>query len=414
MKGKQHKMRVLHLSLGYNSTGADRCARELFQKLPQIGIETEMWIGEYRRDLPHGVKYLPHRWERFLFALEAVPDLSDWRHRGSIEGLGSLSKDQFDVVHLHNVHSGWISMKALRALTLRFPCVWTLHDEWAPTRGITYNLTGKVTKEQARQLSHGPLRYIPYPRYHENFKWRRTRRFLAEWMPQPRAVICPSRYMVELAQSSGVFPDSRILQIPNGTDLPNVVNAKLDRREAKVSFGLSADSPVVLLVAADLGHAHKGVDLGVQAIRQSGLDTQVLLIGRSAEKIQHALHPLRSIAAFAQDDMTLARAYRAADVTVIPSLGENLPYVALESLGCETPIITFPVGGMPEIVGQNERGKVCSGIHPTEMSQHISTLLQDDALRQDLGRRAAEWVRQKCGMSQYLDTIASLYSQVAS
>ncbi|WP_109486761.1 glycosyltransferase [Occallatibacter savannae] len=406
-------MRVLQLSLGYCSTGADRCARELFEKLPGMGIETEMWIGEYRRDLPAGVKYLPRPWERFLFALETVPDLTDWRHRGSIEALGRLGKDSFDVVHMHNVHSGWLSMKALREFTLRFPCVWTLHDEWAPTRGITYNLTGKITKEEARRLSHGPLRYIPYPRYHENFKWRRTRGFLEKWMPQPRVVICPSRYMAELAGGAGVFPRSEIVQVLNGTEVPEAANATMDRDEAKRSFGLAGGWPVVLLVAADLGNAHKGISLGVRAIRESAGDKQVLLLGRSADKIRRLLDPIPCVTAFAKDDATLARAYRAADVTVIPSLGENLPYVALESLGCGTPIVAFPIGGMPEIVGKNERGRVCGAIDAVEMSRHIGELLRDDDLRRKLGGRGAEWVRRECGMTGYLARIAEIYSRVA-
>ena len=409
-------MRVLHLSLGYNSTGADRCARELFERLPKFGVETAMWIGEYSRDLPPGVSYFPRPWERFLFPLEAFPDLTDWRHRGSIAKLPAISKDHFDLVHMHNIHSGWLSMKALKEFTQRFPCVWTLHDEWAPNRGLTYNLTGKITKSQAREMSRGPLRYIPYPRYHENFKWRRTRKLLDKWMPQPRVVICPSRFMADMTRSSGVFPNSNIVRIPNGTNMLDVPNARMNRVEARRSFGLSAESPVVLMIAADMGNAHKGIDLAIKALKRvdPALAVQVLLLGRSAQEIQKTLRPLSTAATFARDDMKLAQAYRAADLTIIPSLGENFPYVALESLACGTPLVSFPIGGMPEIIGKNERGRICEAIDALEMSSHISELLSENDLRARLGVQGTEWVKENCEMTNYLKKIVSLYRQVVN
>ena len=292
--------------------------------------------------------------------------------------------------------------------------MWTLHDEWAPKRGLTYDLTGKISPAEGRLLFRGPLRYIPYDRYHENFKWRRTRRFLDRWMPQPKAVICPSEYLAEMAIQSGVFPHSRIVHIPNGTSVADVENAEMDRAEAKVSFGLSPEFPVVLVVAADLELAHKGINLAIKAIQKANpkLGLQVLLLGRSGEAMRQALHPMRTATAFAPDDMTLARAYRAADVTLIPSLAENLPYVGLESLACGTPIIAFPIGGMPEMIGRNERGIVCRAIDPAEMSARLDFLLDNADIRLEMGRRGVEWVRKNCSMSIYLARIVELYESV--
>ena len=407
-------MRVLQLNIQYRGTGADRCARELYQRLPGLGIESSMWVGDRGAGDDGAVQAIRSRWERHLFPLEAFPDLTDWRHRGSITALRGISTRSFDLVHLHNLHSGWISIRALHELTSRFPCVWTLHDEWAPKRGLTYDLTGKISPAEGRLLFRGPLRYIPYDRYHENFKWRRTRRFLDKWMPQPKAVICPSEYLADMAIQSGVFPHSRIVHIPNGTSVADVENAQMDRAEAKASFGLSPEFPVVLVVAADLELAHKGINLAIQAIQKANpkLGLQVLLLGRFGEAMQQALHPMRTATAFAQDDMTLARAYRAADVTLIPSLAENLPYVGLESLACGTPIIAFPIGGMPEMIGRNERGIVCRAIDPAEMSAHLDFLLDNADIRLEMGRRGVEWVRKNCSMSIYLTRIVELYESV--
>jgi glycosyltransferase involved in cell wall biosynthesis len=370
-----------------------------------------MSVRDRNSETPPEVKGIQFRWEKYLAPLEAFPDLTDWRHRGSIAALRSISSKEFDLVHIHNVHSGWMSIRAVRELTERFPCVWTLHDEWAPKRGLTYDLTGKMSPSDVKRLSHGPIRYIPYHRYHENYKWRRTRNFLGRYMPQPRVVICPSQYMAGLARSSGVFPRSEIVHIPNGTRMLDIPEATMDRAEAKAALGLSTDRPTLLMISADLAQAHKGIGLGVAAIKKAGAhsDLQVVLLGNSAQAIRELIRPIRTVCLQAKDDATLARAYRATDLTLIPSLGENLPYVALESLACGTPLISFAIGGMPEIIGQNERGILCRGIDALEMARHLEFLLSRAEIRGTMGCAGVKWVRDHSGMTDYLQQIAAVY-----
>lgn len=407
-------MRVLQLNIDHSGTGADRAARELYEELPKLGVETAMWVSGRNPETPLGVLGIQFRWEKYLAPLEVLPDLTDWRHRGSIAALRSISSKTFDLVHIHNVHSGWISIRAVRELTERFPCVWTLHDEWAPKRGLTYDLTGKMSPSDVKRLSHGLIRYIPYHRYHENYKWRRTRNFLDRYLPQPKVVICPSQYMAGLARSSGVFPHSEIVHIPNGTRMLDMPETTMDRAKAKVALGLSADRPALLMISADLAQAHKGIGLGVAAIKGAGTqrDIQVVLLGNSAQTIKELIRPIRAVCLQARDDSTLACAYRAADVTLLPSLGENLPYVALESLACGTPLICFAIGGMPEIIGQNERGILCRSIDALEMASHLEYLLSHPEVRGKMSCEGVQWVRDNCGMTNYLQKITAVYRRV--
>jgi len=135
-------------------------------------------------------------------------------------------------------------------------------------------------------------------------------------------------------------------------------------------------------------------------------------LGNSAQTIKELIRPIPAVCLQARDDSTLARAYRAADVTLLPSLGENLPYVALESLACGTPLICFAIGGMPEIIGQNERGILCRSIDALEMVSHLEYLLSHPEIREKMSCEGVQWVRDNCEMTDYLQKITAVYRRV--
>src|SRR5260370_35992111 len=144
-----------------------------------------------------------------------------------------------------------------------------------------------------------PTRILPHHPYQDTYRVPSTRHFLDRYMPQPKVVICPSKYMAGLARSSGVFPRSEIVHIPNGTRMLGMPESTMDRTAAKAALGLSndrptTDRPTLLMISADLAQAHKGIGLGVAAIKEAGAhpDIQAVLLGNSAQTIKNLIRPM--------------------------------------------------------------------------------------------------------------------------
>ena len=88
----------------------------------------------------------------------------------------------------------------------------------------------------------------------------------------------------------------------------------------------------------------------------------------------------------------VSRLYCACDVTVVPSLFEGTPNVALESMACGVPVVATDVSDNALIIPEGRAGYVVPLDDEQELADCIWRVLCDPGLRQRMGRDAREWV----------------------
>jgi glycosyltransferase involved in cell wall biosynthesis len=409
---RQTTVRILYINPAYTGGGAERSARELMAGVVAAGAEAAMLVAVPRRGDPPAVRGARVPGERFLRPLERAWGAPlDWTHVGSKLALGRVTPDTYDVVHLHNLHGAWLSFKAVAALARRMPCVWTLHDEWGPTGGLTYDLSragGKYVDAVRGQPGWESM-------FPDAPAARRIRRLLDRQTPRPAALISPSQYLMDLARRSGRFPDARLIHLPYGMTLQNSPAAAVPQAEARRRFGLYPDGPVVLLMAAHLKAFYKGTAAAVDALRGLPADAFTLLaVGAGADALAGQV-PQRVVGTgYLSDDTAVAAAFRAADLTLVPSVADNFPYVGLESMACERPLVTFKVGGLSEMVGNDERGASVAPFDTAELGRRMMALLADPPARARLGRAARQWVGERCDMGRWVSAHLGVYRQACA
>lgn len=74
-----------------------------------------------------------------------------------------------------------------------------------------------------------------------------------------------------------------------------------------------------------------------------------------------------------------------ASIFVLPSYNEGLPISVLEAMAWGVPVITTPVGGIPEVVRQGEEGVMVQPGDIDGLTAALRQLLDDEPLRQRLG-----------------------------
>jgi glycosyltransferase involved in cell wall biosynthesis len=401
-------LRVLFINTVYSGGGAERSARELMEGVAAAGAETTMLVSARRGNEPPAVRGVRWAHERVFRPVERrLRRPLDWAHLGSRLALRRVTRASFDVVHLHNLHGGWISLRAVADLARRVPCVWTLHDEWAPTGGLAYDLSalGGEYVERARRSPGNELLFG------ETALAARYRHFIHGSLPRPEVVISPSAYLMDLAARSGRFPGARLVNLPYGLTMQHMPEASVSQREARQRFaGIGPDDRVVLLMAAHFKSLFKGLPAAVDALRTLPADAfKVLLVGGAGEGVAQQIRQRVVQTGYLKDDRAVASAFRAADLTLVPSIADNFPYVALESLACERPLVTFQVGGLTEIVGRDERGLGVTPFDTAQLGRRVMTLLDGPELRARLGEAGRRWVVERCDTGRWVAAHLEVY-----
>jgi glycosyltransferase involved in cell wall biosynthesis len=161
------------------------------------------------------------------------------------------------------------------------------------------------------------------------------------------------------------------------------------RAEARRALGWEADRPIVFTVRRLV--RRMGLDQSINAMaicrnaaNPAGHDAVLHIAGtgpaRGALEAQVAALGLQDTVrfdGFVPDEM-LPMAYRAADVTLVPTAQlEGFGLVAIESLAAGTPVLMTPVGGLPEVVAGLSEAAILDGTSAAAIAAGLTAFFQD-------------------------------------
>lgn len=364
---------------GYRITEALASAGHRLTTIYEYSRPDPRWDS---RHLPSGLA--THRWSRpARVAATLLPKgvRLDRHHRLTAEALGAVLADvRPDAVLVHNMHIASWSPALLGVASRYAPVVCTLHDTWTFTGRCAY--PGDCTQFRSGCTATCPTasEYPPLAPERIATAWQVRRQTLHDGANI--AAVSPSRWLAELALS-GLWRERPVFTIPYAVDL--ACFEPLDRALARRALGIGIDERVVLATAADLGNPRKGMHLLFDALRHGvGQPVRVVLMGTptalpalDASVRTHAL-------GFIANDRLRALAYCAADVFVHPALADNAPLTVIEALACGTPVVAFPVDGLPETTIEGRTGWLAPSVSSMDLLDTIQRALHAVRDGQDL------------------------------
>jgi len=291
----------------------------------------------------------------------------------------------FDVIHAHD----WLVGYAGKTLKQSFniPLVSTIHATEA-------GRNNGIRDEQQRYIND------------------------TEWMLtyESTEVVVNSNYMKGELQRLFGLPFEKINVVPNGVNLLGFSGIE---RDYDFRRRYAMDNEKIIMFMGRLVY-EKGVQHLIAAMPKilSGYhDSKLVIAGRGG-----MIDELRSQAEYLglgkkvyfagyMNGKDVGKLYKAADVSVFPSIYEPFGIVALEAMLAETPVVVSDIGGLNEIVQHRENGMKCYAGNANSIADSVLELLYDHALSASVVKKAKAKVRNEYNWNKIAQDTHYIYKK---
>ncbi len=277
------------------------------------------------------------------------------------------------------------------------------------------NILGNVSAKLIRLPSVCTIHVLPSlevktkSKFHQKLEWFVLRHFCDQVISVSEEA---RQYHLDI---SGAAPD-QVTTIYNGIDLSHFasLDRQRERTEVRAELGIPADAKLLTTVA--VLRPLKGIQFMIRAlpgILASHPDIYYLIIGNGThhealmEEVRKADVGKQVIFAGMRKDVP--RLLAASDIFVLPTLTEALPTVLAEAMAARLPIVASRVGGIPEMVIDEQNGCLVEAEDVDALASACNHLLGDAGKRTSMGAKGWEIVQRKFSIQRQVEELKQLY-----
>lgn len=300
-------------------------------------------------------------------------------------------------------------------VTVRFPrrdekkfyvvgelCRWLQQDriDILHTHSYKPNIYGRLAGTLCRGRG---VRIVAHYHNHYDNKWEEDDSLVYEQLLAQscdRFLACSESVGRHVAERIGIPPE-QVRVVLNGVDLERF-RAGSDRRALRAELGIPEDMHVVGTVGRLCRQKAQDVLLQAAAgVFRTCPDTLLLLVGAADEpatlsQLQRQAFELGlgNRVRFLGYVSDIPHIYGALDVLAMPSRWEGFGLTLAEAMAMGVPIVTTPVGGIPEVVG--DTALLVAPDAAAELAKAITELLTNPDRADALGRAGAVRAQRFC------------------
>jgi glycosyltransferase involved in cell wall biosynthesis len=304
-----------------------------------------------------------------------------WQSSGLVGSLTArrINRLNPNVVNVHWIGHATISIRQLKKVNL--PIIITMHDEW-----------------WVNAINH----YEAKSEFHRKSSVRN--RVISTILKQKMSFL--SQPNVKIVSPSSELRQ-KILNFLGGANnqvyvIPNPISSRVfyPTREGK-------NNKNVLLYAGGTTDFRKGYDLLINALNFMNEICEVLVLGTEGVETAGASNQITiSGLPWVNSEDQMNRIYGESSMTLVPSRQEAFGQVASESLMAGTPVTSFEVGGLKDIVINRLNGYLIKGFDTAKMAEVLDDfLVRNHFDREDISQDAKRRFSEQAVVQSYLSIL---------
>lgn len=218
--------------------------------------------------------------------------------------------------------------------------------------------------------------------------------------------------VVNYLRKSVKLPDSKVILINNGVNNPRVVS-EAKKLHLKSNLGIQSGDLIIGSMGRLLNEVKRFTDI-LEAIKLIGnKHVKLLLLGEGKDQ-EFILNKAKElglknqliIPGFHSDT---ALYFQNMDIFCIASAHEGFGLVAAEAMLHKLPVIATRVGGLKDVVVDNETGFLVASFSPNQLAEKIQILIQNPELRKTMGEKGYKRAIKNYTAERYCQEIENLY-----
>ena len=214
------------------------------------------------------------------------------------------------------------------------------------------------------------------------------------------------------------IPAGKITTIHNGIDLDDLVPTG-SRESIRGKLAIPPESPCVGVIGR-LTH-QKGFTFFLQALpslfeRFPALQCFVAGDGPLRDVLEREATRLALLnrCTFFGYRSDIPDLLQALDVLVLPSLSEGLPFILLEAMGMERPVVATAVSGNPELIEHGRNGLLIPSADPKALATAVTWLLENPQEAKTMGKAGRSTVAEEFSVKKMVEKTEDVYRSILS
>ncbi|MFY7943415.1 MAG: glycosyltransferase [Crocinitomicaceae bacterium] len=222
----------------------------------------------------------------------------------------------------------------------------------------------------------------------------------------------------ELSDKYAIANKNKIEVIPLGFDLnPFQVDLEMKRQKTRDKFNLTDDQIAVAIIGrlAPIKN-HKLFLDSIEIVNQQTTKKPVFFIvgdGETRKDIEKHIEQIKTnqtidirLTSWIHDIKTFNAGM---DIICLTSSNEGTPVSLIEAQACNIPVISTDVGGVKDIVNENETGFVVPKNNPEKFAEKLLELIEDEKKREKMSQNGWSFVKDNFHYQRLVNDMENYY-----